>query len=81
MYALKIITLTPDNRSVERVQVLGDRYELEFSPKDAGEDIAAHVHYFSGDNIPVEVVKKTDEAYITTLNGDTVRVICRAHTK
>lgn len=79
MYALKIMTTTPDNRLVERVQVLGERYELEFYPKDAGEDVSAYVHYFPGDGIPAEVIKKTDEAYITTLEGQTVRVICRGN--
>lgn len=79
MYALKKITVTEDGRHVEEVHVLGDMYRLEFYPPDA--HLAAKIEYCQDRNMPCIPVEKTDEAYITTLSGDTVRCICRGDSK
>ncbi|MHA6305688.1 hypothetical protein ACX3SV_01045 [Hafnia paralvei] len=81
MYALKNITTTPDGRRVEMVQALGDNYTLELKPNDAAPDVVARVHYNSGENRPCIEIVRSDEAYITTLTGDTVRGICRGEHK
>ncbi|AGH74044.1 hypothetical protein ACOGYQ_000180 [Edwardsiella piscicida] len=75
MYALKKITVTNDGRCVEEVHVLGSMYRLEFHPQDPKQ--AASVEYFRRGNTPNISIAKSDEAYITTLTGDTVRCICR----
>ncbi|EFA9346431.1 TPA: hypothetical protein JWK76_003908 [Escherichia coli] len=79
MYALKKITVTEDGRQVEEVHVLGDMYRLEFYPRDT--HLAAKIEYCLGGDIPCIPVEKEDEAYITTLTGDTVRCICRGDSK
>ncbi|EFO1495307.1 TPA: hypothetical protein ACF65L_000395 [Salmonella enterica] len=79
MYALKKITVTEDGRQVEEVHVLGNMYRLEFYPRNT--HLAAQVEYCQDGNVPCISVEKTDEAYITTLVGDTVRCICRGDTK
>lgn len=73
------ITVTKDGRQVEEVHVLGDMYRLEFYPRDT--HLAAKIEYCRGGDIPCIPVEKEDEAYITTLNGDTVRCICRGDSK
>lgn len=78
MYALKKIT-TIDGRKVEEVRVLGGMYRLEFHPEDAL--VAASVEYSDGANMPHVQIARTDEAYITTLEGTTVRFICRGRPK
>ncbi|WP_244570677.1 hypothetical protein, partial [Escherichia coli] len=55
--------------------VLGNMYRLGYYPRNT--DLAAQVEYFRDGNIQCLQVEKTDEAYITTLNGDTAHCICR----
>ncbi|WP_340618845.1 hypothetical protein [Xenorhabdus entomophaga] len=75
MYALKLITVR-NGRSVEESWILGDMYRLEFYPKDSP-DVIARVEHSQNGNLINRDIKKTDQAYITTLTGDTVRTICR----
>lgn len=77
MYALKTITHPIAGNSAEIVQVLGERYRLEFFGKDCIEGIAARISYYDGGNNPSIDISPDDEAYITTLDGKTVRRICR----
>ncbi|MBB9070482.1 hypothetical protein FSH80_023770 [Escherichia coli] len=79
MYALKKIMVTEDGRQVEEVHVLGDMYRMEFYPRNT--HLAAKIEYCRNGNISCLQVEKTDEAYITTLNGDTMRCICRGDSK
>ncbi|MDE9537091.1 hypothetical protein [Xenorhabdus bovienii] len=76
MYALKLIT-ERNGRSVEESWILGDMYRLEFFPKDVAEGIIARVEHSQNGNLINHDIKKTDQAYITTLTGDTVRTVCR----
>lgn len=78
MYALKIITVKNDGNPVECVTALGDCYRLEFNPATANPKIAARVHYAKDDNTPCIEINRGNEAFITTLDNKTVRVICRA---
>lgn len=75
MYALKKITVTNDGRHVEEMYVLGRMYRLEFHHQDP--NLVASVEYCWRGNTPSISIAKSDEAYITTLAGDTVRCICR----
>ncbi len=79
MYALKKITVMEDGRQVEEVHVLGICIAMEFYPRNTHP--AAQVEYCLDGNVPCISVEKTDEAYITTLAGDTVRCICRGDSK
>ena len=79
MYALKKITVTNDGRHVEEVYVLGDMYRLEFHPQDP--KLAASIEYCRGGSLPSISITRSDEAYIITLAGDTVRRICRGDVK
>ncbi|ENU4538363.1 hypothetical protein ACFH3V_005031 [Escherichia coli] len=79
MYALKKITVTVDGRQVEEVMVLGDMYRLEFYPPDS--PLAAKIEFSQGGNMPCIQVERTDEAYITTIAGDTVRAVSRGDAK
>ncbi|PHM60557.1 hypothetical protein Xsto_03894 [Xenorhabdus stockiae] len=76
MYALKLIT-EKNGRSVEESWILGDMYRLEFYPKDVAEGVIACVEHTQNGNLINHEIKKTDQAYITTLTGDTVRTVCR----
>ncbi|MEQ5350176.1 MULTISPECIES: hypothetical protein [Proteus] len=76
MYALKLIT-EREGRKVEEVHYLGEMYRLEFYPEPGNKDIVARVEHTKKDSIPSFDIKRTDQAYITTVTGDTVRVICR----
>ncbi|MEB8638642.1 hypothetical protein P2G74_01470 [Cronobacter muytjensii] len=81
MYALKTITVAPDGRQLEVVRVLGNWYALEqFAPNQKG-DLAARIEYLSDGNIHSVDIQRSDEGYITTLNGDTVRHVCRGDLK
>lgn len=75
MYALKLITVR-NGRQVEEVHVLGNMYRLEMLKDHA--DLAARVEHVNekGDTPNFDIVK-SDEAYITTLTGETIRHICR----
>ncbi|MDY3572329.1 hypothetical protein [Enterobacter hormaechei] len=75
MYALKRITVTVDGRHVEESRVLGNMYRLQFHPDNP--TVAASIEYAEDDGIPTIEIYRADEAYITTINGDTVRSICR----
>ncbi len=77
MYALKHLKSTTDGRNVEESTILGDFYRLEFAPADAGEAIAARVEYSNGADVPCIEIRKNERAFITTLTGDTVRIISR----
>ncbi|BDI36402.1 hypothetical protein EC12741_2327 [Escherichia coli 1.2741] len=48
----------------------GDMYRMEFYPRNT--HLAAKIEYCRNGNISCLQVEKTDEAYITTLNGDTM---------
>ncbi|WP_100160165.1 hypothetical protein [Proteus columbae] len=76
MYALKLIT-ERESRKVEEVHCLGDMYRLEFYPESENKDIVARIEYTKKDSIPSFDIKRIDHAYITTVTGDTVRVISR----
>ncbi|MBD2798525.1 hypothetical protein ID856_18845 [Xenorhabdus sp. 18] len=76
MYALKLIT-ERNGRQVEESWILGSMYRLEFHPKEVRDDVIARVEYWQNSSLINLDIKKTDEAYITTLTGDTVRVACR----
>ncbi|MBG5983815.1 hypothetical protein I5F07_02895 [Proteus vulgaris] len=76
MYALKLIT-EREGRKVEEVHCLGEMYRLEFYPEPENKDIVARVEHTKKDAIPSFDIKRTDRAYITTIVGDTVRVISR----
>ena len=76
MYALKLMT-EREGRKVEEVHCLGEMYWLEFYPEPENKDIVARVEHTKKDSIPSFDIKRTDQAYITTVAGDTVRVICR----
>ncbi|CDH25080.1 hypothetical protein [Xenorhabdus bovienii] len=76
MYALKLIT-ERNGRSIEESWILGDMYRLEFYPKDVAEGVIARVEYAQNNILINHDIKKTDQAYITTLAGDTVRTVCR----
>ncbi|MDX7993058.1 hypothetical protein [Xenorhabdus littoralis] len=76
MYALKLIT-ERNGCSVEESWILGDMYRLEFYPKDVAEGVIARIENSQNGNLIYHDIKKTDQAYITTLTGDTVRVVCR----
>ncbi|MCT6515902.1 hypothetical protein GY03_01200 [Proteus vulgaris] len=76
MYALKLIT-EREGRKVEEVHCLGDMYRLEFYPESENKDIVARVEHTKKDSIPSFDIKRIDHAYITTVTGDTVRVISR----
>jgi len=78
MYALKIITVKNDGNPVECVTALGDSYRLEFNPAVADSKVVARVHYAKDDNNPCIEINRGNEAFITTLDNKTVRVICRA---
>lgn len=82
MYALKKITVTSNGRQVEEVHVLGNWYRLEMKPEGVAPEIIAHVERSDENgNIPNISIHRTDEAYITTLTGETVRHICRGDHK
>lgn len=81
MYALKIITVKNDGNPVECVTALGDCYRLEFNPAVADPKAVARAHYAKDDNNPCIEINRGDEAFITTLENKTVRVICRAADK
>ncbi|MDC9624068.1 hypothetical protein PSI22_21175, partial [Xenorhabdus sp. XENO-7] len=76
--ALKLIT-ERNGRSVEESWILGNMYRLEFYPNDAAqlEGVIARVEHSQNGNLINHDIKKTDQAYITTLTGDTVRTVCR----
>lgn len=74
MYALKLIT-ERNGRKVEEAHYLGDMYRLDFYPETENADIVARVEYTTKGAIPSFDIKRTDHAYITTVAGDTVRVI------
>lgn len=76
MYALKLITEC-NGRKVEEVHHLGGMYRLEIYPVSDNPDIAARLEHTTKEGIPSFDIKRTDHAYITTVTGDTVRVICR----
>lgn len=76
MYALKLTT-ERDGRKVEEAYCLGEMYRLEFYPESENKDIVARVEHAKKDSIPSFNIKRTDHAYITTIVGDTVRVISR----
>ncbi|AYY82140.1 MULTISPECIES: hypothetical protein [Proteus] len=76
MYALKLIT-EREGRKVEEVHCLGEMYRLEFYPESENKDIVARVEHTRKDAIPSFDINRTDHAYITTVTGDTVRVISR----
>ncbi|WP_311748587.1 hypothetical protein [Proteus columbae] len=76
MYALKLIA-ERDGRKVEEVHCLGEMYRLEFYPEPENNNIVARVEHTKKDAIPSFDIKRTDHAYITTIVGDTVRVISR----
>ncbi len=76
MYALKLIT-EKNGRSVEESWILGDMYRLEFYPKGVAGGVIARVEHTQNGNLINHEIKKTDQAYITTLTGDTVRTVCR----
>ncbi|CDM90590.1 hypothetical protein [Xenorhabdus bovienii] len=76
MYALKLIT-ERNGRSVEESWILGDMYRLEFCPKDVADNVIARVEHSHNGNLINHDIKKADQAYITTLTGDTVRTVCR----
>lgn len=78
MYALKKITVTTDGRQVEECHVLGNWYRLEQRPEGVSPEIIAQIEYADEKGgIPNISIHKTDEAYITLLNGETVRHVCR----
>jgi len=77
MYALKTITVTPKGRQVELVRALGDWYSLEFKPSEIESDVVARIEYSCGTSTPCIEIHKSDEAYITTMKGETVRHVCR----
>lgn len=79
MYALKKITVTPDGRQVEESFILGDMYRLEMHKDHL--QLAASIEYQKGDSTPCITIDRSDEAYITTLTGDTVRHVCRGDHK
>ena len=81
MYALKLITVTPDGRQVEEMHALGNMYRLELM-RDHTSTLAARIEDVNekGDT-PSFDIDKSDEAYITTLTGETVRHICRGDFK
>lgn len=74
MYALKLITVRK-GRQVEEMHTLGKMFRLEFHRDDALK--AASVEYADGNDMPSIDILCTDEAYITTLEGKTVRCISR----
>ncbi|PHM55120.1 hypothetical protein [Xenorhabdus sp. KK7.4] len=76
MYALKLIT-ERNSRKVEESWILGDMYRLEFNPKEVPEHVIARIEHGQNGNLINFDIKNTDQAYITTLTGDTIRVICR----
>jgi hypothetical protein len=79
MYALKKITITPNGRHVEECFILGNMYRLEFHPDDPL--LAATIEYSDGVSMPSLPIYRSDEAYITTLTGETVRRVCRGNQK
>lgn len=79
MYALKLIT-EREGRKVEESHYLGNMYRLEFYPVVDNPDIAARLEYTTKEGVPAFDIKRIDHAYITTVTGDTVRVICRGKT-
>lgn len=76
MYTLKLIT-ERNGHKVEEAHYLGDMYRLEFYPEAECPDIAARVEHMKKDAVPSFDIRRTDRAYITTVTGDTVRVISR----
>ncbi|EMF0796022.1 hypothetical protein ACV772_002011 [Proteus mirabilis] len=76
MYALKLITKR-EGRKVEAVHRLGDMYRLEFYSESENKAIVARVEHSKKDSIPSFYIKRIDHAYITTVTGDTARVISR----
>lgn len=82
MYALKKITVTTDGRQVEECHVLGNWYRLDQRPSGVSPDVIARIeHADEKGGIPNISIHKTDEAYITLLNGETVRHVCRGDAK
>lgn len=78
MYALKLLTVTPDGRQVEESHALGDMYRLEMYPQGVSKNIVAYVEHAGRDgSTPAFTICRSDSAYITLLNGDTVRHVCR----
>lgn len=76
MYALKLITERNDHK-IEEVHHLGHMYRLEFYPESERPDIVARVEHVTKDGTPSFDILRTDHAYITTVAGDTVRIISR----
>ena len=76
MYSLKLIT-ERNGRKVEEVHHIGSMYRLEFYPVSENPDIAARLEYTAKEAVPSFDIKRTEQAYITTVTGDTVRVISR----
>lgn len=81
MYALKVITEKNDGDLIESVTALGDCYRLEFNRQPSNPKVAARVHYAKDDNNPCIEINQGDEAFITTVENKTVRVICRSDAK
>ncbi|NTZ40003.1 hypothetical protein EXW94_20330 [Enterobacter sp. JMULE2] len=81
MYALKKITVSPDGRHIEEVTVIGDYYQLEFVPASPASDVVARIHFSNGNRLGAESIIVSDEAYITTIAGKTVRQICPGNFK
>lgn len=83
MYALKTIGKNPEGNLVETSTVLGDWYTLEFTNQDktandAEEAVAvsvAKINYAKNNDLVFLDVLLNQDAYVTTLEGTTVRVI------
>ncbi|MFJ2973458.1 hypothetical protein ACIPDS_02100 [Kluyvera sp. NPDC087067] len=81
MYALKTIGKNPEGKLVENVRVLGKWYNLEFEESQPLgdntpiESPVARISYADGGETMTAVVNDNQDAYITTLQGDTVRVV------
>ncbi|MGV2810863.1 hypothetical protein [Enterobacter cancerogenus] len=80
MYALKTIGKNPEGNIVESVTVLGKWYTLQLEEPEplADEPIAspvARISYADSDETMTAVIYENQDAYITTLDGATVRVV------
>lgn len=79
MYALKRVRKMPDGRHVEESFILGNMYRLEFYPKENAEPgVVVRIEYSQNGSTPVFDIKADEQAYITTLTGDTVRILSRS---